>query len=219
MVQGEVAPGPVRPRAVPVALAAGYPHRLARREKPADVAVNAQEARSGETDENLLPRMLVPHRSGTGAEEHLVDGHRRAGDLDDSTNADRSGKPVGGAGFVSMARSDGFVFSAISMGVLAIGLSANFGLASTIVQERAPAPLRGRISAIFGLSFFGLTPVGSLITPAVADLIGLRVALVFGGIIYAALAVLVLGVAGRTGCEKTPALVKTEPEAQAAPVV
>jgi MFS family permease len=126
---------------------------------------------------------------------------------------------VVGLALCSMARSDGFVFSAISMGVLAIGLSANFGLASTIVQERAPAPLRGRISAIFGLSFFGLTPVGSLITPAVADLIGLRVALVFGGIIYATLAVLVLSVAGRTGCEKTPALVKTEPGAQAAPVV
>jgi MFS family permease len=118
----------------------------------------------------------------------------------------------------SMARSDGFVFSAISMGVLAIGLSANFGLASTIVQERAPGPLRGRISAIFGLSFFGLTPVGSLLTPAFADLVGLRIALITGGIIYGILAVLVLGVAGRTGCEKTAAAVKTDAEAQAAPI-
>jgi MFS family permease len=126
---------------------------------------------------------------------------------------------VVGLALCSMARSDGFVFSAISMGVLAIGLSANFGLASTIVQERAPAPLRGRISAIFGLSFFGLTPVGSLLTPAFADLIGLRVALVFGGIIYATLAVLVLGVAGRRGCEKTiSSAVKTNAEALAAPV-
>jgi MFS family permease len=117
----------------------------------------------------------------------------------------------------SMARSDSFVFSAISMGVLAIGLSANFGLASTIVQERAPAPLRGRISAIFGLSFFGLTPVGSLLTPAFADLVGLRIALVIGGLIYGILAVLVLGAAGRTGCEKTAA-VKADAEAQAAPI-
>ena len=125
---------------------------------------------------------------------------------------------VVGLALCSMARSDGFVFSAISMGVLAIGLSANFGLASTIVQERAPAPLRGRISAIFGLSFFGLTPVGSLLTPAVADLVGLRIALVVAGIIYGSLAVVVLGAAGRTGCEKTPGLVKVEAEAQAAPV-
>lgn len=125
---------------------------------------------------------------------------------------------VVGLALCSMARSDGFVFSAISMGVLAIGLSANFGLASTIVQERAPAPLRGRISAIFGLSFFGLTPVGSLLTPAFADLVGLRIALAVGGIIYGILAVVVLGAAGRTGCEKTPSIVKADAEAEAAPV-
>jgi len=126
---------------------------------------------------------------------------------------------VVGLALSSMARSDGFVFSAISMGVLAIGLSANFGLASTIVQERAPAPLRGRISAIFGLSFFGLTPVGSLLTPAFADLVGLRIALVICGIIYGTLAVLVLGAAGRAGCEKTPAVVKGETAPAPAPVV
>jgi MFS family permease len=125
---------------------------------------------------------------------------------------------VVGLALCSMSRSDGFVFSAISMGVLAIGLSANFGLAATIVQERAPGPLRGRISAIFGLSFFGLTPVGSLLTPAFADLVGLRIALVIGGLIYGTLAVLVLGAAGRAGCEKTPAVVKAGAEAQAAPV-
>jgi MFS family permease len=126
---------------------------------------------------------------------------------------------VVGLALCSMARSDGFVFSAISMGVLAVGLSANFGLASTIVQERAPGPLRGRISAIFGLSFFGLTPVGSLLTPAFADLVGLRVALVFGGIIYATLAVLVLGAAGRAGCEETAAALKAGAAPQAASVI
>jgi MFS family permease len=126
---------------------------------------------------------------------------------------------VAGLALCSMARSDGFVFSAISMGLLAIGLSANFGLASTIVQERAPAPLRGRISAIFGLSFFGLTPVGSLLTPAFADLVGLRLSLVICGIIYGTLAVLVLGAAGRTGCEKTPAVPEAEPAPAPATVV
>ena len=125
---------------------------------------------------------------------------------------------VVGLALCSMARSDGFVYSAISMGVLAIGLSSNFGLASTIVQERAPGPLHGRISAIFGLSFFGLTPVGSLLTPAFADLIGLRTALVIGGIIYGTLAVLVLGAAGRAGCEKTRAAVEPDTQAQTAPV-
>ena len=67
------------------------------------------------------------------------------------------------------------------MGVLAIGLSRNFGLAGTIVQERAPAPLRGRISAIFGLSFFGLMPIAGLVITGFADLVGMRTALVVCG--------------------------------------
>jgi MFS family permease len=117
-----------------------------------------------------------------------------------------------GLALCAMSRTTGFLFSAISMGILAIGMSANFGLAATIVQERAPAPMRGRISAIFGMSFFGLTPVGSLVTPAFADLVGLRVGLVIGGLIYGILAVVVLAAAGRTGCEKTPAAVKTHEE-------
>jgi len=117
----------------------------------------------------------------------------------------------------SMSGSSGFLYSAISMGVLAIGMSANFGLAATIVQERAPAPLRGRISAIFGMSFFGLTPVGSLLTPAFADLVGLRIALVICGLIYGTLAVLVLGAAGRAGCEKTSGAAKDAAEPQPAP--
>ena len=84
------------------------------------------------------------------------------------------------------------------MGILAVGLSANFGLANTIVQERAPAALRGRVSAVFGLSFFGLMPIAGLLTTGLSDLIGI-------------FAVLILNVAGRTGCEKTGATVpKTE---------
>ena len=118
-----------------------------------------------------------------------------------------------------MSRSHSFLVSALAMAVLAIGLSSNFGLASTIVQERAPSPLRGRISAIFGLSFFGLTPVGSLITPAFADLVGLRTALATGALCFGALAIFVLNLAGRTGCERTGTpTAEVEREAQPAAV-
>src|SRR3954468_4503543 len=43
-----------------------------------------------------------------------------------------------GLSLCAMSRSHSCLLTAILMGVLAIGLSANFGLASTIVQERAP---------------------------------------------------------------------------------
>ena len=37
---------------------------------------------------------------------------------------------------------------ACAMGIMAIALSMNFGLANTIVQEHAPSHLRGRVSAV-----------------------------------------------------------------------
>ena len=118
-----------------------------------------------------------------------------------------------------LSRAPTFYIATALMIINSLGLATNFGLASTIVQERAPNALRGRISAIFGLSFFGLTPVGSLITPAFADLIGLRSALVVGGICYGVLAVIVLGFAGRVGCEETRRNVVERPsEAEVAPV-
>src|SRR6185312_10637302 len=57
-----------------------------------------------------------------------------------------------------LSRSNSFLLTAACMGTLAIGISLNFGLAGTIVQERSPNALRGRGSAICGLSLFGLMP-------------------------------------------------------------
>jgi MFS family permease len=114
-----------------------------------------------------------------------------------------------------MSRSYSFLFTALCMGTLAVGLSLNFGLAGTIVQERAPAPLRGRVSAIFGLSFFGLMPIAGLLITGLADLIGIRAALSVAAILFGVGAVFVLTMAGRTVCERP---LSPTPEPEAAPV-
>jgi MFS family permease len=113
-----------------------------------------------------------------------------------------------------LSRSNSFLLTACCMGTLAIGLSLNFGLAGTIVQERSPAPLRGRVSAIFGLSFFGLMPIAGLMITGVSDWIGMRPALAIAAILFGIGAVLILTAAGRTVCEcpQTPV-----PEREAAP--
>ena len=121
---------------------------------------------------------------------------------------------VAGALFAMSQLAD-FRLTAISMGILAIGLSLNFGLAGTIVQERAPAHLRGRISAVFGLSFFGLMPIAGLLTTGLSDLIGMRTALMISSIIFGAGALLVMNMAGRTVCALP---VSPVPEVEAAPV-
>src|SRR5256886_3200039 len=101
-----------------------------------------------------------------------------------------------------MSRSHGFVLTACSMGCLAIALSMNFGLANTIVQEHAPPHLRGRVSAVFGLSFFGLMPIAGLIVTGFSDLVGMRTALAVSSVIYAILAFAVLSLAGRHSCDR-----------------
>ena len=60
------------------------------------------------------------------------------------------------------------------MMVLAGGTSLNYGLANTTVQERAPGPLRGRVSALAMLSFVGVMPFASLAITKIADLTSIR---------------------------------------------
>ena len=121
------------------------------------------------------------------------------------------------AALFCMSFSNSFLLTAASMGFLAIGLSMNFALANTIVQERAPSPLRGRISAVFGLSFFGLMPIAGLGVPGLSDLIGMRTALGLASIIFGIGAFFILSAAGRRACESRDAPAATpEPESEPA---
>src|SRR6185437_4302383 len=76
--------------------------------------------------------------------------------------------------------------------VNSLGLATNFGLASTIVQELAPDYLRGRVSAVFMLSFVGLMPIAGLGVTSLSDFIGMRTALAIAAIVYGAITILVL---------------------------
>src|SRR5436190_1966626 len=105
-------------------------------------------------------------------------------------------------GVFLMSRSESFLLTAAAMGAIAIALSMNFGLANTIVQEQAPAYLRGRVSAVVGMSFFGLMPIAGLITPGFSDLIGMRTTLGIASVIYGIAAGSVLSLAGRHVCDR-----------------
>ena len=92
----------------------------------------------------------------------------------------------------ALSRAHRFVFAAASLVVISLGLSLIFGLSNTIVQERAPAYLRGRVSAVMGLSFFGLMPIAGLGVTSLADAIGMRTALGISAIAYGIAALLIL---------------------------
>lgn len=98
----------------------------------------------------------------------------------------------------------------VAMAMLSGGTSTMFGLANTIVQERAPDYLRGRVSAVAGLSFFGLMPFAGLGVTALSDAIGMRETLAASAVIYALVAFAVLlGPGGRAVRETAAPAVET----------
>src|SRR5438552_5827371 len=92
-----------------------------------------------------------------------------------------------------LSRAPGFYLAMTLLIFNSLGLAMNFGLANTIVQERAPDYLRGRVSAVFLLSFVGLMPVAGLGITGLSDLIGMRTALAVAAGCYAVIALIVLG--------------------------
>ncbi len=92
----------------------------------------------------------------------------------------------------SLSRAPSFYLATALLIFNSLGLAMNFGLANTIVQERAPDYLRGRVSAVFMLSFVGLMPVAGLGITGLSDLIGMRTALAIAAGCYAVVALIVL---------------------------
>ena len=78
------------------------------------------------------------------------------------------------AAMLGLAAAQRFWEAAVAMTLLSAGTSLNYGLANTTVQERAPGPLRGRVSALAGLSFFGVMPFASMAVAKIADLTSIR---------------------------------------------
>lgn len=101
----------------------------------------------------------------------------------------------------ALGLSHGFAQAALALTALGMGTAFNFGVANTTVQERAPGPLRGRVSALATLSFIGVMPFASLGVTALADAIGFRTAMVTGGLAYGAAALCALAASGRQGAE------------------
>ena len=95
-----------------------------------------------------------------------------------------------------------FAVAVVAMITLTLGTSTVFGLANTIVQERAPDHIRGRVSAVAGLSFFGVLPFSGLIMSKLADLLGIPLAMGSSAIAFGFGAALLLYMHRR--CADTP---------------
>jgi len=100
-----------------------------------------------------------------------------------------------------LSRAPSFYIATALMIINSLGLATNFGLCSTIVQERAPDYLRGRVSAVFMLSFVGIMPIAGLGVTGLSDIIGMPTSLVIAAITYGTITLLVLARVRRQCCE------------------
>jgi MFS family permease len=55
------------------------------------------------------------------------------------------------------------------------------GSANSLIQDAAPDGLRGRVNAIYAMTFMGMAPVGALLAGFVAEHAGAPITVVAGG--------------------------------------
>ncbi len=114
-----------------------------------------------------------------------------------------------------LSRAPSFYFATALMIMNSLGLAMNFALCSTIVQERAPDYLRGRVSAVFMLSFVGLMPVAGLGVTSLSDFIGMPTAVAIAAITYGTVTLIILARI-RQACSEPP-LSEAQPTGTSAP--
>lgn len=81
----------------------------------------------------------------------------------------------------SMSRS--FWLSFLVLAVLGAAMVGTLAVINTSIQLLTPPRMRGRVMSMYNLSVLGLAPLGSLQAGAVAETLGARVALGYGGVL------------------------------------
>ena len=89
----------------------------------------------------------------------------------------RLGAVVSVAAMILLAVAQDFTTAAVGVTLLTSGLNFLYGISNQVVQERAPDPLRGRVSAIASFSFVAVIPFSGLLTSALEHFLGMRAAL------------------------------------------
>ncbi len=98
---------------------------------------------------------------------------------------------------LGMSAARTFWQAAAALAALAVGTSFNYALANTTVQERAPGPIRGRVSALAMLSFVGVMPFSSLIVTELADFTSIRLAMAVCAVAYGVISFVLFAGPGR----------------------
>ncbi len=84
---------------------------------------------------------------------------------------------------IILAGTSAFPIAIVAMFFAGVGGIAMAATANTLVQLMVPDHLRGRVMSVYTTVFAGSTPIGGLLTGAVASGLGAATALLFGGVL------------------------------------
>ncbi len=87
---------------------------------------------------------------------------------------------------VALAWIRSFPLALVGVTVLSLGISTAMGLAATVIQEHVDPALRGRVMALYSLSFMGVIPFSGLSATALTDWIGLPTVMQLSALLYVA---------------------------------
>jgi MFS family permease len=92
------------------------------------------------------------------------------------------GATIAPIALICLSVTNSLVSAGLAVFVAGFGFVCQFVLTNTLIQAVVPDSFRGRVLSLYTLTFFGLSPIGSLIMGVVADQIGtLLTIVIFGG--------------------------------------
>lgn len=109
-------------------------------------------------------------------------------------------------GLIVFSQSQLFLLSAGVLSVVGFAATAQMAATNTIVQNRVPDELRGRVMAVYAAMFMGVQPIGALFAGIIARHIGAPLTLtIFGSVCLAGTLVFVFRVLLRIEPQQSPA--------------
>jgi MFS family permease len=84
---------------------------------------------------------------------------------------------------ILFARAQSFWWAFLLLVIMGGMMVGTLTLTNTTLQMTTPSHLRGRIMGLYYMAMMGLMPIGSLQAGAVAEVLGARFALAFGGVV------------------------------------
>lgn len=85
------------------------------------------------------------------------------------------------AGLMTFAISSNFWFSLIMLLITGFGMVVEFAASNTLLQTMVDDHMRGRVVALYSMSFMGITPLGSLALGTIAETAGVQHTLLVAG--------------------------------------